>query len=677
MGSHLALYRQVDNSGIILDNVIIEEEPDTPDTPAEIVPVELEGFGNLTVKDFVDVNGTQMPIGRYEGNNNGNLNDYYVDGLTNFNKKLLSMKIKFEGGEFKHSLVVGGVGEWSGFNLHPNEDGSAIYIDSSWADNIVDKSTYQMPVVNADVAGVSSFIGKEFLLQISFEYGEVVGGKADLTMGVYINGALYNNAAFVIPGCNVSAMGSHLALYRQVDNSGIVLDNVIIEEESDTPDTPDEPEPPIESQQPSENLEKITFSQYGIVDGEYEYNGDLVVQGALKDKTSIAGTVLCGDIELSGSGYFHVILGGGDNPWDGIRFITETANTMQVWWYEGENGQHCASFNAAAAGVNFHNEKFNLMISTELEGNDIKLGVWFNGILYNNEYITIADKGDKLANKFAAYCNGEDVSVILNSIPELVPEPAPPKKPNESFEKITFEYFGLKDGIYKFDGTGNPVFEGKGPKTLDQKVLCGDVLFSGDGYNHLMVGGSGNVWYGLRFITQANGTIELYWIDEDDMILIDIFNKTVAGATLIGEWLNLMISTEIVDADKDGEKDDIELGVWFNGVLYKEEFYTIIDKASGLGKQLGLFCSTEENSIAIRSIPEYMKGFDYSVYGLTKDWETTVMTAHKAEIASGGSRDAEPFTGDLIKVGTVCLFSVVALVAGVYMVLQRKKRIID
>ena len=30
----------------------------------------------------------------------------------------------------------------------------------------------------------------------------------------------------------------------------------------------------------------------------------------------------------------------------------------------------------------------------------------------------------------------------------------------------------------------------------------------------------------------------------------------------------------LVNFPQYGEKDDIELGVWFNGVLYKEEFYT-------------------------------------------------------------------------------------------------------
>ena len=490
LGNYMRFYLG-NGSSLTVSAVETQEDttPTVPETPGEIIPVELDGFDNLTIKDFVDVNGAQMPTGRYEGFDYGAYNDYYVDGLTNLNKKLLSMKIKYEGGQFKHSLVVGGAGEWSGFNLYPNADGSSLLIDCSWAGSIINVDTYQISTLNASDAGVGSFIGEEFLLQLSFEYGEMVGGKADLTMGVYINGKLYNNAPIVIPGCNVSGMGSHLALYRQVEGSAIILDNVVIGDESDIP---------METQQP-----------------------------------------------------------------------------------------------------------------------------------------------------------------------------------NEKFEKITFEYFGIANGIYKFNGSGAPTFEGKGSKTLNQKVLCGDVLITGKGNDHLMVGGGDNVWYGLRFITQENGTIQLHWIDADGGIPIEVFNPTTAKATLIGEWVNLMISTEIVDADGDGSKDDIEVGVWFNGVLYKNKFYTVIDKAAGLGKYLGYYSGVEGNAIEIRSIPEYVKGYDFSVFGLTKDWKSTLLTEHKAEIHQAGSRDAEPFTGDLLKVGTVCLFSVVALVAGVYMVLQRKKRIIE
>ena len=451
------------------------------------------------------------------------------------------------------------------------------------------------------------------------------------------------------------------------------MDNVVVgETQPDTPDTP----LPDEPQQPNESFEKITFAHFGVKDGTYKYNGDLVVRGTLKGKDTLDKTVVCGDILLDGAPSFQVIFGGKVGDWDGLRLILEKPDTIYLYWFGEAGGQHIASFTTIGAGTEFVGKEFNLMLSTEVIGNDLKVGVWFNDVLYGNKYIMIKDCADELGNRFAAYCSSADASVVLNSIPELVPPVEPPKKPNENFEKITFEYFGVKDGIYKYDGSVDPTYEAKGADSLDQKVFCGDVLFSGKGANHFMVGGNGNTWYGLRFITQENGTIVLYWIDDEGLQLVETYDSTTAGATLIGEWLNLMISTEIVDADGDGAKDDIELGVWFNGVLYKEEFYTILDKASGLGKQFGFDCSAEDNSIEIRSIPELVKGFDYSVYGLTKDWQKTLLTDHKAEIAVGGSRDAEPFTGDLLEIGKVCLFSVAgiaAIVAGIYVMSQRKK----
>ena len=73
-----------------------------------------------------------------------------------------------------------------------------------------------------------------------------------------------------------------------------------------------------------------------------------------------------------------------------------------------------------------------------------------------------------------------------------------------------------------------------------------------------------------------------------------------------------------------------------------------------------------------------MRGFDYASFGLTKDWEKTLLnTGLKAEMAVGGSKDPEPFTGDLLKVGRICLYStatIAAIVAGIYVILQRKKQ---
>ena len=495
---------------------------------------------------------------------------------------------------------------------------------------------------------------------------ELVGN--DIKLGIWFNEVLYNDEYITIPNKG-DKLGNTFAVYCAGSNSSVIIASDPELKGDDAPEIPSEP------QQPNENFEKVTFAHFNIKDGTYPYNGDLVVQSTLKGHNTLDKTVICGDILLDGSGGYQLLFGGKDDVWAGLRLVIDNKDAMHLYWHQ-DSMQYITTYTAIGAGTDFVGKQFNLMLSTELVDNDVKFGLWINGVLYGNQYVVVSDVGDNLGNRFGAYCSGEDATVTLNSIPELAPEPVPPKQPNEKFDKVTFEYFGLKDGIYKYDGTASATFEGKGAETFDQKVLCGDVLFSGKGENHFMVGGNGNTWYGLRFITQENGTIVLYWIDDEGLQLVEIFDKTTAGATLVGDWLNLMISTEIIDADGDGAKDDIELGVWFNGALYKEEFYTIIDKASGLGSRFGFDCMEEDNTIAIRSIPELMRGFDYSVYHLTRDWEKVLLTGHKAEVAVGGSRDAEPFTGDLLAIGKVCLFGVAGLgaaVAGVYMMLQRKK----
>ncbi len=652
------------------------DEPVNPDVPTEIGPDGLEGFDNLTLQDFTDADGNVMQAGEYNSgvsdDSTSSINKHYsVDGLASFDNKLLSMKVKLSNASYKNSVVICGAGEWKGFNIHAAANGAQLVIDNSWAGSI----TSLTPIImDASVAGVNSFLNEEFLLQISFEYGEEVSGVADLTMGVYINGKLYNNQQFTIENCNMSNSGSGLALYVEEHSEAattIIVDNVWIgEEEPDVPVVPDEP------QQPNEDFEKVTFAHFNIKDGTYNYNGDIVTRGTLKDKDSLDKTIICGDILLEGSGSFQLLFGGKEDTWDGLRLIVGNANNMHLYWFNDDGANYFTTYTSDVAGTAFVGEQFNLMLSTEVVGDDIKFGIWFNGVLYNNQYTTFRGFADELGNMFGAYCEGTDASVSLNSIPELVPPVEPPKKPNPNFEKITFDFFGLKDGTYKYDGTNAPTFEGKGNDSLDEKVLCGDVLFSGKGENHFMLGGNGNTWYAFRFITKENGTIVLYWIDAEGLKLVEIFDATAAGATLVGEWLNLMISTEILDADGDGAEDDIELGVWFNGVLYKEQYYTVLDKASGLGKQFGFDCMAEDNSIAIRSIPELVKGFDYGAYGLTKEWEKTLITDHKVETAVGGSRDAEPFTGDLFAIGGVCLFGtavLAAFVAGIYAMLQRKK----
>ena len=680
VGSYLSLYRVGASTGFEVSSVEIESgEPDEPpvNPPEEKDYVTLDGFQTVIIDDFVDASSNQMPAGLYAGIAGVELmDDYSVSELNNFDKTLVSMRVKLHADGTGNRIHIGGTGKFTGFSIRSWGSGAKLLVRN---DNGVTTTAGDAAWATIDASeelGVTSFLNNEFVLQMSFEYSEGANNTTDLTLGIYINGKACGS--YTITGCAKSQVGSYIGLYRYGEDAGIAVGSIYDDQIPDIQCKPDEPDEP---QRPDENFEKLTFAHFKIKDKTYPYNGDIVVQGVLKEKNSLDKTVLCGDIQLDGSGSFQLIFGGKDNGWDGLRLITSASgNAIHLYWYQGKTAQYITTYTSVGAGIgeDFIGEKFNLMLSAEIVGNDVKFGLWFNDVLYLNEYIIVSGCAEQLGNRFAAYCEKEGASVTLNSIPELAPPEQPPKQPNESFEKITFEYFGLKDGTYKCDGTSAATAQGKGAESLDKKVICGDILFSSKSENHLMVGGKDNLWYGLRFITKPNGTIQLWWVDEEGMPLIEIFDATTADATLVGEWLNIMISTEIIDADGDGAKDDIELGVWFNGVLYKEEFYTIIDKASLLGKQFGFDCPKENDFISIRSIPELVRGFDYAAFGLTKDWEKTLLnTGLKAEMAVGGSKDPEPFTGDLLKAGRICLYStatIAAIVAGLYVILQRKKQ---
>ena len=556
---------------------------------------------------------------------------------------------------------------WSGIKLWIN--GKTMTLNLGSRTNVA--------ILDSETAGVgTTFANNKFTLKWSVEFvcNDNDNQYNDVKVGLWFNGNLYNNEYYTISnGGTAAELGNSFAVCCESANSSITInpDSIV-----------PEPEPPSEPIQPSDELQKVTFSDFGIKDATYTYSpAEIVVQSSLNEKDSLDKTLLCGDVLLDGSSFFQLILGGKENAWDGMRLIIKADGTMELLGPKACGHQLIAALSPGDDDTSFIGEKFNLMWSTEFvdhdgdgNTNDIKAGLWFNGVLYQNKFIIIPDSTDGLGTVFAAACSAEGDSVTLNSIAELV---APPKQPNPDFERITFEYFGAADGTYKYNGSVEPTCEGKGRDTINEKVFCGDFLFTGEGGSQFMIGGNGNTWYGLCFIIAENGQIALFWIDDEGAIPVATYDAVTAGTPLVGEWLNLMISTEILDADGDGAEDDIELGVWFNGVLYKEAFSTILNKASGLGNCFGMYSGKEGRAISIRSIPEYMKGFDYAAFGLTKDWEKTLLgTGFKAQIATGGSRDAEPFTGDLFNTGITCVFGVaaiMALVAGFYIMSQRKK----
>lgn len=274
-----------------------------------------------------------------------------------------------------------------------------------------------------------------------------------------------------------------------------------------------------------------------------------------------------------------------------------------------------------------------------------------------------------ICNKVNAYFDNirvTDTTISQDELDALLKE-------TESFEKITFSDFSIADG--KYETTKNDIaVSGRRKYSLNETMLCGKIYFTKN--TVLTVGGLESGWNGLRFDVKQDGKIYLYWLGKKVEGPYKVFDSERAKTTLTDNWLDFKLSIQITDVDGDGLQDDLKLCVWFNDVLYQNSYIVIPDKAEELGRRLSIACNTAGPYIAVASIPELVKGFDYAYFGLTENWEKELLnTGLSIKIAVGGSKDATPFSGDMTSVMTmVVLMSTMVGAAFVTIHVIRKQR---
>ena len=103
-----------------------------------------------------------------------------------------------------------------------------------------------------------------------------------------------------------------------------------------------------------------------------------------------------------------------------------------------------------------------------------------------------------------------------------------------------------------------------------------------------------------------------------------VFLSTNAGTKLADNRFNLKLSTELVDSDRDGKKDDVKLGVWFNDVLYNNEYIYLIDYKEFLGGYMGLYSMNDNSFFTVKSVEGVELGLDFTLFGFTKNWEQEI-----------------------------------------------------
>ena len=318
---------------------------------------------------------------------------------------------------------------------------------------------------------------------------------------------------------------------------------------------------------------------------------------------------------------------------------------------------------------------------------EIKIGLYANGKMYDRNANGQEDEEDKftfyllekaLGSGFRPYTKNNSLkleSCVLQ--PEEPEEIEDIVTLNESFKKITFDHFTVADGTYTNDGTGSLRYSGRARVSLDKTVFSGDV-FIPEGEQSCVIFGGKNAWDGLRFtfnVNRKNDQLNIGWYKgKETEYLVTSITSAKAQTKMVGEWLNIKISTEIIDYDKDGQKNDIRFAVWFNDILYSEEYLIVRDKAQDLGSYMGIVAE-KGCSISVRSVRELIEPFNFAMFGLTNKWQETLLNnGLEAKITVGGSRSAASPTGDDENMALpICGVAISIFGYLTYVVLRRKK----
>ncbi|MBQ8494501.1 MAG: hypothetical protein IJ465_01955, partial [Clostridia bacterium] len=266
------------------------------------------------------------------------------------------------------------------------------------------------------------------------------------------------------------------------------------------------------------------------------------------------------------------------------------------------NGYSSIIFDDAIAGVDVVGGTYDLKVSIVYEGTVIKLGLWFNDVLYNNEYFRFdtANKGSDNFGTWLAYRSDSTGTVVINS---KRPTPAPP---TGLTELGWYDFEGLENATYPAvagDLSGRGTYDG----SLDGTLLSGDICM-GVGTQLRYAGNDG--WQGLVISLTADDCLQI-----NSSTFGTAYNKTYSAgtfglATFMGTTFNLKIS---VDIDDSGE--NYTFGVWVNNEM-AGNYFTLAKGDHKAGSMIGLYDNNSGNAItlsgAVQTIPTFPT--DYTVY---------------------------------------------------------------
>ncbi len=475
-----------------------------------------------------------------------------------------------------------GLAKYYGIVITPDSQGNILLdvISTSVGGSVIEKGDDRNMTLNSPV----ELRGEEVEIAISVKYENTTATATDLKIGVWINGVLMQNKYLYARNVTLTDLTRCFHTTDSDNNNAVKVASV---KDGVTPDP--EPTGTLLANSPENNYEKLTFSDFGVADGDILAQGSgkhfvstVVPEGDL-DEILFRGKYLYPTKEASlqpGSIYL------GKANWWAIGLTMDGAGNIMLSVPSGTI-ENTALTNLTANNPNVqlrNNSDLEIAISIKYENKttdktDLKIGVWFNGVLQNGGYIIaknvpLAD----LTRCFHTYdIDGNSTLKVASVKDEVTPEPEPEPKDvllsesaENDYEKLTFADFGIADGDILAQGSGKHFVS-----TVVPEGDLDEILFRG---KYLYPTKEASLLPGSIYLGRANWWAIGLTMDGAGNIMLSVPSGTIENTALTNLTANnpnvqlrnnsdLEIAISIKYENKTTDKTDLKIGVWFNGVL--------------------------------------------------------------------------------------------------------------
>ena len=365
---------------------------------------------------------------------------------------------------------------------------------------------------------------------------------------------------------------------------------------------------------PPTNLTQIGWESFGITE-DTTYNTHTPVTYTGDD--SLDGTLFSGDITMNNQsgGESEIRYAASESGWWGLHIQVDgngdlilKSDTMVPASGSSTTyaGPHKASKFGFADGTTFTNTRFNLKISTEIEGSNFTFGVWINGIMAGDYFTLTPGAGFSGAGGNLIGLKLDKAGTVTAHISQETPK----------LTQIDWSDFGVSYGskynswqevTYTGGSLNNTVFE-------DYVMMTENAQFgyaSSMGWDGLFIGlnEAGNLLI-------KSDTCGLTFESSGEAIGATTYEPSAFGLTqFVNTKFRLKIETTKLTASS------AKFRVWINDVLFGDDVIiaTVTDTANyGFGNRIGLQRSNNGSMYvpAVVEVPEGLTTVTWEDFGI-------------------------------------------------------------